>query len=100
LRNILHRQYGLIEFPSIGRILGLGRLFNGLELYECIIAFHINAQQFSKGRKQHLQMFTTRRVFLKVHDKQCIGRCNPTTPVVFFAFDATVAASEFDAECA
>jgi hypothetical protein len=50
-RYILHRQDGLIQFPSIRRLFRLCRLFDRLELHKGVVALHIDTQKLSEGLK-------------------------------------------------
>jgi hypothetical protein len=93
--DIFHRQNGLIQLAAIRRFLGLGCLRNGTELNKGIIALHVNAHQFAKWFKEHLQIFASRRFFMKVDHKESIGRFNVFAPFIFFALDLAISTSKF-----
>ena len=61
---------GRIQFAVIRAFFGLGCLFNGVELDKGIVAFHVNANEFSKGFKEGLQIFAS-----SVVSSRCRQRC-------------------------
>jgi hypothetical protein len=85
----------LIQLASVGNFLGALRFFNGSKLHKRIVSFHIDSNEFAKGFKEHLQVFSLGGLFVEVDDKEGFRRSNVATAIVFFAFDAAVSASEF-----
>jgi hypothetical protein len=67
-------------------------------LDKSIVLLHVDPHQFSKGLKEHLQVFTFGAFFVKIDHKQGFGGRNITTTVIFLAFDASIATSEFDSK--
>jgi hypothetical protein len=98
LRDVLDRQYRLVQLASVRRFLGLGRFGNRSKLHERVIALHFNARQFPKRFKQHLQVFLFGGFFVKIHDEKGLRGRNVAAAFVFFALDAAVAASKLGAE--
>jgi hypothetical protein len=88
----------LIQLPSIRRIPGLCRILNIGKLHKRIIPLHINPQQLSKFTKQHFQILPLGRFFREVDDEKRFIGLNIFPPIVFFALDASVSTSKFDAK--
>mmetsp|Transcript_13896 Transcript_13896/g.30360 ORF Transcript_13896/g.30360 Transcript_13896/m.30360 type:complete len:236 (+) Transcript_13896:67-774(+) len=55
-RHVFDSQNRLVNFPAIGLFFCFRRLCNCSELNKCIILFHVNANQFTKGLKQCLEI--------------------------------------------
>jgi hypothetical protein len=98
LGDIFDRQDGLIQLSPVDFFLGTRGFFYRLELDECVVSLHFNTHKFSVGFKEHLQIFTFRRRFLKVDHKEGIRRLNALTTVVLLAFDAAIAASKLNSK--
>mmetsp|Transcript_27783 Transcript_27783/g.58246 ORF Transcript_27783/g.58246 Transcript_27783/m.58246 type:complete len:397 (-) Transcript_27783:322-1512(-) len=88
--NVLDRQHALFESASVGGVLGLGRLVDGGELNECVVAFHIDSHQFPEWFEQHLQIFSFGSFLLKVHHKKSIRRLNVLATIVLLALDPSI----------
>jgi hypothetical protein len=74
-------------------------LFDRFELHKGVVAFEINANELSKGGKEHIQVFLARGFLVKVNDKECLGGGNVLAARIFLALDAAVAAGKLGSEC-
>mmetsp|Transcript_1952 Transcript_1952/g.4228 ORF Transcript_1952/g.4228 Transcript_1952/m.4228 type:complete len:382 (-) Transcript_1952:54-1199(-) len=94
----LHGDLALVQLPPVGRVLGPLRLVDGAELNECVIPLHVDADQFSKGFEEHLEVFAFGGFFVEVDDEEGFGGRYFLAAFVFLALDASVAAGEFGSE--
>jgi hypothetical protein len=85
----------LIQLPPVGGILGGLGLFGGTELDKGIVALHVNADEFSVGRKEHFEVFTLGGLFVEVDNEEGFGGGNLFASFVFLAFDAAITTGKF-----
>jgi len=62
-------------------------------LDECVVALHVDSQQFPEWFKQHFQIFSFCGFLLEVDHEEGIGRFNVLASIVFLAFDPPVSPS-------
>lgn len=70
-------------------------MFGGTELDKGIVALHVNADEFSVGRKEHFEVFTLGRLFVEVDNEEGFGGGNLFASFVFLAFDAAITTGKF-----
>lgn len=97
-RHELHGDLALVQLPPVGRVLRPLRLVDGAELDEGVIPLHVDADQFSKGFEEHLEVFAFGGFFVEVDDEEGFGGRDFLAAFVFLALDSAVAAGEFGSE--
>ena len=88
----------MVEFASVGRFFGASGFLDGAKLYKGIVSFHIDSDKLTKGFKEHLEVFSFRSFFLKVHYKESLRGMDVATAVVLLALDSAIASGKLGAE--
>jgi hypothetical protein len=98
LSHKLHSQNALVQFSLIGSFLGPSSASNIGELDKGVVLLHVDTNDFSKGRKEHLKVFTLGGSFLEVHNEERITGRDVSATFIFFTSDPTIPTSKFCTE--
>ena len=69
-------------------------MFDVLKLHKGIVALHFNPNQLTIGFKEHTQVISFCRLFVKVNDKERFRRLDAFAAIIFLALDSTVPTSK------
>lgn len=78
--------------------LGADSFLNSTKLHKGIVSLHVNANEFTVGFKEHLEIFALGGLFVEVDHKQSLGGLYVPAAVVFLALDAAITTCKFGSE--